>query len=125
MNLVKVIFGSLAASGLAASRLELEITFNLSFLRIHSKTIAILHELRSLGIRIVMDDFGTGYSSLNYLRSFPFDKMKIDKSFIHDLSKNSNSIAIVKAIINLARALKIDVVAEGVETAEQLEYLVA
>lgn len=124
MNLVKVIFGSLAASGLAASRLELEITESL-LLENDSKTIAILHELRSLGIRIVMDDFGTGYSSLNYLRSFPFDKMKIDKSFIHDLSKNSDSIAIVKAIINLARALKIDVVAEGVETAEQLEYLVA
>jgi EAL domain-containing protein (putative c-di-GMP-specific phosphodiesterase class I) len=72
-----------------------------------------------------MDDFGTGYSSLNYLRSFPFDKMKIDKSFIHDLSKDGDSIAIVKAIINLACALKIDVVAEGVETAEQLECLVA
>jgi len=123
MNLVKVILGSLAASGLAASRLELEITESL-LLEDDTKTIAMLHELRSLGVRIVMDDFGTGYSSLNYLRSFPFDKMKIDKSFIHDLSKGGDSIEIVKAIIGLAHALNIDVVAEGVETAEQLECLI-
>jgi len=123
MNLVKVILGSLAASGLAASRLELEITESL-LLEDDAKTIAMLHELRSLGVRIVMDDFGTGYSSLNYLRSFPFDKMKIDKSFIHDLSKGGDSIEIVKAIIGLAHALNIDVVAEGVETAEQLECLI-
>jgi diguanylate cyclase (GGDEF)-like protein len=124
VNLVKVILGSLAASGLPTSRLELEITESL-LLEDNAKTIAMLHELRSLGIHIVMDDFGTGFSSLSYLRSFPFDKIKIDKSFIHDMSKGDDSVAIVKAILDLARALNIDVVAEGVETAAQLERLVA
>lgn len=124
LNLAKVILGSLAASGLPAARLELEITESV-LLEADPKTLAVLHELHALGIRIVMDDFGTGFSSLNYLRSFPFDKIKIDKSFIHDMSKGGDSIAIVRAIIDLARALKIEVVAEGVETLEQLEHLVA
>ena len=124
MNLVKVILGALAASGLQASRLELEITES-ALLEDNVKTLAMLHELRSLGIHIVMDDFGTGFSSLNYLRSFPFDKIKIDKSFIKDLSKGDASVAIVKAIIGLAHALNIDVVAEGVETKEQLDRVVA
>jgi EAL domain-containing protein (putative c-di-GMP-specific phosphodiesterase class I) len=123
-NLLKVILGSLAASGLAASRLELEITESL-FLDDDIKTIALLHELRSLGIRIVMDDFGTGFSSLNYLRKFPFDKIKIDRSFIADICSGDSSVAIVGAIIELARALNIDVVAEGVEVKDQLERLVA
>lgn len=124
LNLMKVILGALAMSGLAASRLELEITESL-LLEDNAKTICVLHELRSLGVRIVMDDFGTGFSSLNYLRSFPFDKIKIDKSFIKGLSSSDNSLAIVKAVIDLARALNIDVVAEGVETKEQLNRLVA
>jgi diguanylate cyclase (GGDEF)-like protein len=124
LNLVKVILSSLASSGLPASRLELEITESL-LLEDDAKTIAMLHELRSLGARIVMDDFGTGFSSLNYLRSFPFDKIKIDRSFIKDLSSGDNSTAIVKAIIDLARALNIDVVAEGVETQDQLNRIVA
>lgn len=124
LNLVKIVFSSLAASGLAASRLELEITESL-LLEDDTKTIAMLHELHSLGIHIVMDDFGTGFSSLNYLRSFPFDKIKIDKSFIHDMSKGGDAVTIVKAIIDLARGLKIDVVAEGVETKEQLKYLIS
>jgi diguanylate cyclase (GGDEF)-like protein len=123
-NLAKVVFSALAASGLAASRLELEITESL-LLEEDAKTIAMLHEFRSLGIRIAMDDFGTGFSSLNYLRSFPFDKIKIDKSFIRDMSKGDDAITIVKAIIELAHNLKIDVVAEGVETAEQLKYLIS
>jgi len=123
-NLVKIVFSSLAASGLAASRLELEITESL-LLEDDVRTIAMLHELRSLGIRIVMDDFGTGFSSLNYLRSFPFDKIKIDKSFVHDISKGGDAVTIVKAIVDLARNLKIDVVAEGVETKEQLNYLIS
>jgi len=121
-NLVKTILSSLASSGLAASRLELEITETL-LLEDNYKTIAMLHELRSLGIRIVMDDFGTGFSSLNYLRSFPFDKIKIDKSFIHDLSNKSDAVTIVKTVIDLARGLKIDVAAEGVETKEQFKLL--
>jgi EAL domain-containing protein (putative c-di-GMP-specific phosphodiesterase class I) len=124
LNLVKIVFSSLSASGLAASRLELEITESL-LLEDDTKTIAMLHEFRSLGIRIVMDDFGTGFSSLNYLRSFPFDKIKIDKSFIHDMSRGGDAVTIVKAIVDLARNLKIDVVAEGVETAVQLEYLIS
>jgi diguanylate cyclase (GGDEF)-like protein len=124
LNLVKVILSSLASSGLPASRLELEITESL-LLEDDAKTLAMLHELRSLGVRIVMDDFGTGFSSLNYLRSFPFDKIKIDRSFIKDLSSGDNSMAIVKAIIDLARALNIDVVAEGVETQDQLNRIVA
>jgi len=124
LNLVKVILGALAASGLPAARLELEITESV-LLEADPKILAVLHELHALGIRIVMDDFGTGFSSLNYLRSFPFDKIKIDKSFIHDVSKGGDSIAIVRAIIDLARALKIEVVAEGVETADQLDHLVA
>lgn len=124
LNLVKIVLSSLAASGLAASRLELEITESL-LLEDDAKTIAMLHELRSLGIRIVMDDFGAGFSSLNYLRSFPFEKIKIDKSFICDLSKGGDAVTIVKAIIDLARGLKIDVVAEGVETKEQLKYLIS
>ncbi len=124
LNLVKVILGALAASGLPASRLELEITESV-LLEADPRTLAVLHELHALGIRIVMDDFGTGFSSLNYLRSFPFDKIKIDKSFIDDMSKGGDSIAIVRAIVDLARALKIEVVAEGVETADQLDHLVA
>ncbi len=124
LNLVKVILGALAASGLPAARLELEITESV-LLEADPKTLAVLHELHALGIRIVMDDFGTGFSSLNYLRSFPFDKIKIDKSFVDDVSKGGDSIAIVRAIIDLARALKIEVVAEGVETADQRDHLIA
>jgi diguanylate cyclase (GGDEF)-like protein/PAS domain S-box-containing protein len=123
-NLVNVIVGALAASGLPASRLELEITESL-LLEADPKNIAVLHELRTLGVHIVMDDFGTGFSSLNYLRSFPFDKIKIDRSFVNDIAKGGESMAIVKAIIDLARALDIAVVAEGVETEEQLKRLVA
>jgi EAL domain-containing protein (putative c-di-GMP-specific phosphodiesterase class I) len=123
-NLVNVIVGALAASGLPASRLELEITESL-LLDADPKNITVLHEMRALGVRIVMDDFGTGFSSLNYLRSFPFDKFKIDRSFVNDIAKGGEPMAIVKAIIDLARALDIAVVAEGVETEEQLKRLVA
>jgi diguanylate cyclase (GGDEF)-like protein/PAS domain S-box-containing protein len=123
-NLVNVIVGALAASGLPAPRLELEITESL-LLDADPKNITMLHELRALGVHIVMDDFGTGFSSLNYLRSFPFDKIKIDRSFVNDIGNGGESMAIVKAIIDLARALDIAVVAEGVETAEQLNRLVA
>jgi len=117
-NLVQSIVNALATAGLPPTRLELEITESV-LLQDDTRTLATLHQLRSLGIRIAMDDFGTGYSSLSYLRSFPFDKIKIDRSFIRDIDKGGEGLAIVRAIIHLARSLNISVVAEGVETAEQ------
>jgi EAL domain-containing protein (putative c-di-GMP-specific phosphodiesterase class I) len=86
-------------------------------------TVGVLHQLRGLGVRIVMDDFGTGYSSLSYFRRFPFDKIKIDRSFIRDVTDEGDGLKIVRSIIQLANSLKIDVVAEGVETAEQLRIV--
>jgi EAL domain-containing protein (putative c-di-GMP-specific phosphodiesterase class I) len=86
-------------------------------------TLATLHELRKLGVQIAMDDFGTGYSSLSYLRSFPFDKIKIDRSFIQDLAKGAEPFAIVRAVTSLANNLSIISTAEGVETQQQLETL--
>ena len=123
-NIAKVILGALAASGLAASRLVIELTESV-LLENDTKTIALLNEFRHLGIRIAMDDFGTGYSSLSYLRNLPLDKIKIDQSFIHDLGKTTEARAIVRAITSLASALNIGVVAEGVETAEQLQIVSA
>jgi EAL domain-containing protein (putative c-di-GMP-specific phosphodiesterase class I) len=87
------------------------------------KTLTTLHQLRELGVRIAMDDFGTGYSSLSYLRKFPFDKIKIDRCFINGLSEGEDSIAIVKAVADLASSLRMTTTAEGVETQEQLETI--
>jgi EAL domain-containing protein (putative c-di-GMP-specific phosphodiesterase class I) len=112
----------LAASGLAPARLELEITESV-LLTNSEATMANLHQLRSLGVRIVMDDFGTGYSSLSYLRSFPFDKIKIDRSFVSELGATNDCAAIVKAIAGLGISLGIETTAEGVETEEQLKHL--
>ena len=86
-------------------------------------TLATLHSLRKFGVRISMDDFGTGYSSLSYLRSFPFDKIKIDSSFITDLATRNDSMAIVRAVTGLGKSLGITTTAEGVETSEQLALL--
>jgi EAL domain-containing protein (putative c-di-GMP-specific phosphodiesterase class I) len=86
-------------------------------------TLAALHKLRSFGVKISMDDFGTGYSSLSYLRSFPFDKIKIDRSFVHELATREDSMAIVRAVTGLGKSLGISIVAEGVETNEQLGLL--
>ena len=123
LNLAQVVINALAASGVSPCRLELEITEEV-LLRNDQDNLAVLNQLRKLGIQIVMDDFGTGYSSLNYLRRFPFDKIKIDRSFINDLSGgNESSLAIVEAIARLARSLKISTTAEGVETKEQLEFI--
>jgi EAL domain-containing protein (putative c-di-GMP-specific phosphodiesterase class I) len=102
--------------------LELEITESL-LLQNSETTIVALHQIRDLGVRISMDDFGTGYSALCYLRNFPFDKIKIDRSFINDLSKSDEAAAIVLAIITLANSLKMTTTAEGVETIDQQKFL--
>jgi diguanylate cyclase (GGDEF)-like protein len=113
---------ALALSGLPSSRLELEITETVMLAESDS-TISTLHSLRDLGVRIAMDDFGTGYSSLSYLRSFPFDKIKIDQEFIRDLTADNDSGAIIRAIIGLGTTLGMKITAEGVETQEQLACL--
>jgi diguanylate cyclase (GGDEF)-like protein len=120
--LLPSVISALAASGLSPSRLELEITESV-LLQDSGSTLAVLHELRGLGVRISMDDFGTGYSSLSYLRKFPFDKIKIDQSFIFDMSDHDDSLAIVRAVIAMGSGLGIATTAEGVETAEQFKQL--
>ncbi|MEA2984022.1 MAG: hypothetical protein QOD94_276 [Alphaproteobacteria bacterium] len=121
-RLVSVIFSALAASHLPASRLELEITESV-LLKNNERTLSVLHQLHDFGVRVSMDDFGTGYSSLSYLRSFPFDKIKIDQSFIRDLSHSDHSLAIVRAVTGLAAAFGMTTTAEGVEASEQLDCL--
>jgi diguanylate cyclase (GGDEF)-like protein len=123
-NLVAVIVGALAASGLPANRLEVEITESV-LMQNSEATLATLHRLRELGVKISMDDFGTGYSSLSYLRSFPFDKIKIDRCFISGLATGDDSVAIVLAIAGLAKHLGIATTAEGVETKQQLQQVKA
>ena len=121
-NLVQAVISALAHSGLSPLRLELEITESV-FLAETEANLAILHQLRELGVSISMDDFGTGYSSLSYLRSFPFDKIKIDRSFVKDLALRTDCVAIVRAISGLGRSLNITTTAEGVETVDQLDWL--
>jgi len=121
-DLRQVVSEALAASGLPAARLELEITE--SILLEHTEaTLSTLHELRALGVSIAMDDFGIGYSSLSYLRRFPFNKVKIDHSFVEDITKRRDSLFIVRAIVGLCRDLGIRTTVEGVETLEQLSIL--
>jgi predicted signal transduction protein with EAL and GGDEF domain len=121
-GLEAVLLQAIAASGLQPARLELEITESI-FLESSEATLSVLHSLRALGVRIALDDFGTGYSSLRYLQSFPFDKIKIDRSFIEQLLTRHGSSAIVRAITDLARALGMETTAEGVEEEEQLAEL--
>jgi diguanylate cyclase (GGDEF)-like protein/PAS domain S-box-containing protein len=121
-NITQIVLNALARSGLRAGRLELEITESVLLLSSES-TLKTLHQLRTMGVQISMDDFGTGYSSLSYLRSFPFDKIKIDRSFIHDLSSSSDSMAIVRAVTGLGTSLGMKTTGEGVETREELDYL--
>jgi predicted signal transduction protein with EAL and GGDEF domain len=121
-RLEATVVAALASSGILPDRLELEITESV-LLQDCEATLAALHALRELGVRISMDDFGTGYSSLSYLRSFPFDKIKIDQSFIRELATRDDSIAIVRAITSLGKSLGIATTAEGVETSEQLALL--
>ena len=118
-GLVDVVLQALASSGLAPNRLELEITEGV-LLTEHATTLPILHQLHGLGVRVAMDDFGTGYSSMGYLRSFPFNKIKIDRSFIASMSKDANSLAIIRAVAGLGSSLGIATTAEGVETEEEL-----
>ena len=121
-TLVLDVISALSKSGLAPNRLELEITETV-LMQDTDSTIAMLNQLRDLGVRIAMDDFGTGYSSLGYLRKFPFDKIKIDRSFINDMDEKTDSIAIVRAVTGLGATLGISTTAEGVETVEQLRRL--
>ncbi len=117
-----IVLQALAHSGLAPSRLEIEITESV-FLDGEGPVIALLHKLRAMGIRVALDDFGTGYSSLSYLRSFPFDKIKIDRSFITSIASDPSAAAIVRAIVDLATALDMETTAEGVEDTGQLNML--
>lgn len=119
-DIVQIVSEALAGSGLHASRLELEIT-ETALLQNNEKTVSLLHRLRDLGLQIALDDFGTGYSSLSYLRSFPFDKLKIDRSFVSEMSKRSDCLVIVNSVARLAERLGIKTTAEGVETVDQLE----
>ena len=113
---------ALTLSGLSPRRLEIEITESV-LLENNAANVEVLHQLRALGCRIALDDFGTGYSSLSYLRSFPFDKMKIDQSFVRDLSRSGESSTIVRSIAQLGTGLGIVTTAEGVETEEQLRFV--
>jgi diguanylate cyclase (GGDEF)-like protein len=123
-GLVSILKNALADCGMAAERLQLEITETMLMQNTFA-TLATLHELRKLGVQIAMDDFGTGYSSLSYLRSFPFDKIKIDRSFIQDLANGAEPRAIVHAVAGLAKCLNMISTAEGVETQQQLDTLQA
>ncbi|MDF0521262.1 EAL domain-containing protein [Bradyrhizobium yuanmingense] len=121
-NLLSMVTDALKHSGLAPRRLELEITETL-LLEKSAQVLATLHALRALGVRISMDDFGTGYSSLSYLRSFPFDKIKIDQSFVRDLGANREAQAIIRSIVSLGKGLGVTITAEGVETEAELSCL--
>jgi diguanylate cyclase (GGDEF)-like protein len=123
-ELIEVVLQALAASGLPPDRLELEITESV-LLQDSQNTLATLHQLRQLGVRIAMDDFGTGFCSLSYLRSFPFDKIKIDRAFIGDMDRSDESRAIVDTIVRLGKSLGMSTVAEGIENFEQLKLVCA
>jgi EAL domain-containing protein (putative c-di-GMP-specific phosphodiesterase class I) len=121
-GLRNLVFQTLATTGLAPDRLEIEITESL-FLESSGPILEILHGLKAIGVRIALDDFGTGFSSLSYLRRFPFDKIKIDRSFILELLSGREASAVVKAITDLAAALNMETTADGVEEFEQVEAL--
>ena len=123
-DLPSLVHQILLETGLAPARLELEITEGV-LIGDFTRAVAILRRLKNLGVRIAMDDFGTGYSSLSYLQSFPFDKIKIDQAFIANLSHSQQAATIIRAVIALGRGLNLPVVAEGVETEEQLKFLAA
>ena len=121
-NLITIVTEALARSGLSPQRLELEIT-ETALIESASECLGALEQIKSLGISVALDDFGTGYSSLSHLTMFPFDKIKIDKSFTRELTKRFDSAAIISATLHLAKGLKMETTAEGVETVEQYRYL--
>ena len=121
-DLPQLVHEVLLETGLAPSRLELEITEGV-LIGDFNRAVAVLRRLKNLGVRIAMDDFGTGYSSLSYLQSFPFDKIKIDRTFIANLGHSQQAATIVRAVIALGRGLELPAIAEGVETQEQLNFL--
>jgi diguanylate cyclase (GGDEF)-like protein/PAS domain S-box-containing protein len=121
-NFVQMVVSALAESGLPARRLELEITEAVLIGDVEA-ALGVLHQLRNLGVRIALDDFGTGYSSLSYLQRFPFDKIKIDRSFVKDVGRPDGSLAIVQAVISIAKSRNMTTTAEGVETEAQKEFL--
>jgi diguanylate cyclase len=121
-NLFALIRDVLVETGLSGNRLELEITEGV-VIADSATALGILPRIKALAVQIAMDDFGTGYSSLAYLQSFPFDKIKIDRSFVANVDSNSNSVAIVRAVLRLSRGLNIPVIAEGVETEAQVAFL--
>ncbi|MDO8932257.1 MAG: EAL domain-containing protein [Rhodocyclaceae bacterium] len=123
-DLADIVARALAETGLEGERLELEITESLLMGR-GAPVLETIRRLKALGVYLTLDDFGTGYSSLAYLKSFAIDRLKIDRSFVQDVDNNPDNAAIVRAVISLAHALKLDVVAEGVETGEQTDFLAA
>jgi EAL domain-containing protein (putative c-di-GMP-specific phosphodiesterase class I) len=121
-DLVGLVHSILLETGLPPGRLELEITEGV-LIEDFDRGLALLRRLKALGVRVSMDDFGSGYSSLSYLQAFPFDKIKIDRDFVLNLGRNPQSAAIVRAVIGLGHGLDMSIVAEGVETQEQLTFL--
>ena len=121
-DLAATVHSILLETGLAPARLELEVTEGV-LIDDFSGALAMLRRLKMLGVKIALDDFGTGYSSLSYLHAFPFDKIKIDRTFIQDLSNGAEPVAIVQAVANLAKCLNMTSTAEGVETQQQMDIL--
>ena len=121
-NIVEIVTETLQAFGLTGEVLELEITESL-LAQDTSHTLGILQSLKQLGVHIAIDDFGTGYSSLSYLKRFPIDRLKIDHSFVRDLDVDADDRAIATAVVTLGHSLQMRVIAEGVETARQIEIL--
>ena len=121
-DLASTVHSILLETGLSPDRLQLEITEGV-LIDDFSRAISILRRLKSLGVKIAMDDFGTGYSSLSYLQKFPFDKIKIDRSFVSNVQSNPQSATIIRAVIGLGRGLNLPIVAEGVETQGELDFL--
>ena len=122
VDLIETVTGALVESGLPASRLELEIT-ETAFISDKTRALHILRQIKALGVSIAIDDFGTGYSSLDTLNSFPFDKIKIDKSFLLDAETSHQARSIIRAVLALGRSLKVPVLAEGLENDAQLRLL--